>query len=466
MHDAIVSCIEYNPIARALVTVDVKGNIEYIACDKEEMSLMSKETHPKHITFELKLETDLFALAMNKETPLAMDLHCSPSSQKLAIATATNNVYVLDFKTGKLLRRYNESLDRIQQSFEAGKTFDMDAIDFGRRLAIEQDYLSRLEESSLSVPVSNVVFDASGNFILLPTLLGVKVINLVTNRLVRILGKVEAGDRFLALSLYQGKPKANYQIDRVLAGKNSAAMKQQAEAEEGAEHDTTAVNRLKAGNDATLVCTAFGKNRFYLFTHREPVEATSVDEGRDVFNERPDKLAKTFATSMTVKGINIDVLPDEAIIHTNFGDIVAKLYKKECPRTVNNFVTHAKNGYYNKHVFHRVIKDFMIQTGDPDGDGTGGESIYGSAFEDEFHKHLKHDREFTLSMANCGPDTNGSQFFITTAVAPWLDNRHTVFGRVLNKSSEKVVRQIEAVETDDNDKPLQAVEMLSISIKQ
>jgi peptidylprolyl isomerase domain and WD repeat-containing protein 1 len=90
------------------------------------------------------------------------------------------------------------------------------------------------------------------------------------------------------------------------------------------------------------------------------------------------------------------------------GDISVKLFPEDCPRTVENFVTHSQNGYYNSLIFHRVINGFMVQTGDPIGDGTGGESIWGGEFEDEIHPHLKHDRPFVVSMANAGPNTNGS----------------------------------------------------------
>lgn len=89
------------------------------------------------------------------------------------------------------------------------------------------------------------------------------------------------------------------------------------------------------------------------------------------------------------------------------------MFGAECPKSVENFCVHSKNGYYNGHIFHRVIKGFMIQTGDPTGTGTGGESIWGGDFKDEFHPSLRHDRPYTLSMANAGPNTNGSQFFIT-----------------------------------------------------
>ena len=126
--------------------------------------------------------------------------------------------------------------------------------------------------------------------------------------------------------------------------------------------------------------------------------------------------------------------------------------------------THARNGYYNNVIFHRVIKGFMIQTGDPLGNGTGGESIWGGDFEDEFVRTLRHDRPFTVSMANSGPNTNGSQFFISTVPTPWLDNKHTVFGRVVRGFD--VVTKIENVKVNKADKPLgDDIKIVSIAIK-
>jgi peptidylprolyl isomerase domain and WD repeat-containing protein 1 len=154
----------------------------------------------------------------------------------------------------------------------------------------------------------------------------------------------------------------------------------------------------------------------------------------------------------------------EAILHTNKGDIFIRLFGRETPRTVENFTVHTQNGYYDQVIFHRIIKSFMIQTGDPKGDGTGGESIWGGEFRDEFHPSLKHDRPFTVSMANCGPNTNGSQFFITTVPTPWLDGKHTVFGRVVR--GMEVVQRIENVETDDLDKPItgQEIKILNVDL--
>ncbi len=116
-----------------------------------------------------------------------------------------------------------------------------------------------------------------------------------------------------------------------------------------------------------------------------------------------------------------------ATFHTDKGDIVIELYAEKVPKTVNNFVFLALQGFYNNTIFHRVIADFMAQGGDPTGTGTGGPGYH---FQDEFHPSLRHDKPGVLSMANAGPNTNGSQFFITHVPTPWLDNKHSVFGQV------------------------------------
>lgn len=117
-----------------------------------------------------------------------------------------------------------------------------------------------------------------------------------------------------------------------------------------------------------------------------------------------------------------------ALIHTDLGDIKIKLFADLVPTTVNNFVFLARDGYYNDTIFHRVIKDFMAQGGDPTATGMGGP---GYKFRDEFHPSLKHNKPGILSMANAGPNTNGSQFFITFVPTPWLDQKHSVFGEVV-----------------------------------
>ena len=180
-----------------------------------------------------------------------------------------------------------------------------------------------------------------------------------------------------------------------------------------------------------------------------------------------------------------------AVIKTNLGDIKVKFFPEHAPKAVENFITHAKNGYYNGIIFHRVIKDFMIQGGDPTGTGMGGESIWGRSFEDEFTPEL-HNLCGALSMANAGPCTNGSQFFIVHASTapesmieqmgqlsesypadcvaaykevggtPWLDYHHTVFGQVYDGMD--IVNNIASVAVDGRDKPLDEVKIIEIEV--
>ncbi|MBQ5910457.1 MAG: peptidylprolyl isomerase [Clostridia bacterium] len=194
----------------------------------------------------------------------------------------------------------------------------------------------------------------------------------------------------------------------------------------------------------------------------------------------------SFQTSAPVKGDTV------AVMHTNMGDIKIKLFLAEVPRTVNNFIELAKKGYYNGIIFHRVIKDFMIQGGDPTGTGMGGESIYGEKFEDEFDLKL-HNVRGALSMANAGPNTNGSQFFIVQADTcpetmlsqmehltdrgfpedtiedyknlggtPWLDFKHSVFGQVYEGMD--TVDSIANVRCGAGDRPMHDVTIDSIDI--
>ncbi len=156
-------------------------------------------------------------------------------------------------------------------------------------------------------------------------------------------------------------------------------------------------------------------------------------------------------------------LANHVVLYTTKGDIHIQLYGKETPKTVENFAGLCSKGYYDNVIFHRVIKNFMIQTGDPLGDGTGGTSIWGQEFEDEFHPDLRHDRPFTVSMANCGRNTNGSQFFITTVPVPHLDKKHTVFGRVVQGMD--VVIAIEHVETRGQDRPRDPPKILSTKVE-
>lgn len=166
-----------------------------------------------------------------------------------------------------------------------------------------------------------------------------------------------------------------------------------------------------------------------------------------------------------------------ATLKTSMGDIVIDLFPNQAPKTVSNFIELAtgakewvdpnigekvKTNLYDGTIFHRVIPGFMIQGGDPLGSGMGGP---GYNFADEFHGELNFDRPYLLAMANSGPNTNGSQFFITVAPTTWLNRKHSIFGEVKDVASQKIVDAIATVKTGANDKPVQAVKINSVSFK-
>ncbi|WP_456273509.1 peptidylprolyl isomerase [Bacillus sp. AK031] len=226
-------------------------------------------------------------------------------------------------------------------------------------------------------------------------------------------------------------------------------------------------------------------------------EEQSQNEGQNQAEENsqgaetPDTAEAADDSGITYPQLTDEIQENEKAVKmvTNMGDITIKLFPEQAPKAVENFMTHSKDGYYDGVTFHRVINDFMIQGGDPEGSGAGGESIWGESFEDEFSKELLNIRG-ALSMANAGPGTNGSQFFIVqnSGIAPeleqqmvqagfgkraiemymerggtpHLDNKHTVFGQVIEGMD--VVDEIASVETGANDKPAEDVVIEKIEI--
>ena len=155
--------------------------------------------------------------------------------------------------------------------------------------------------------------------------------------------------------------------------------------------------------------------------------------------------------------------PTTVVLETNEGNIEIKLFPEAAPKTCENFIGLIKKGYYNGIIFHRVIKSFMIQGGDPTGTGMGGESLWGGKFDDEFSDAVKFDHKGILAMANAGPGTNGSQFFITTAPTPWLNGHHTIFGEVIN--GYDIVSKIENTATAAQDRPVQEQKIIKAYVK-
>ena len=169
--------------------------------------------------------------------------------------------------------------------------------------------------------------------------------------------------------------------------------------------------------------------------------------------------------SIFIKPINLFAKGETMVVlQTNQGNIEIKLFNDIAPKTVENFTGLIKKGYYDGLIFHRVIKSFMIQGGDPTGTGSGGASLWGGKFEDEVTPNVKFDKAGILAMANAGPNTNGSQFFITTVPTPWLNMHHTIFGEVVN--GYDMVTKIENVKTGPGDKPMEEQKIIKAYIQE
>lgn len=181
-------------------------------------------------------------------------------------------------------------------------------------------------------------------------------------------------------------------------------------------------------------------------------------QSSDTVKEKTEEQTKSIEETHMPESMTV------AVINTNMGTIEIELFADKTPKTVENFVGLANKGFYDGIIFHRVITDFMLQGGDPTGTGRGGSSLWGGKFEDEFVSELRHDTPGILSMANAGPNTNGSQFFITLVPTPWLDGKHTIFGKVINGMN--VVEDIGKVKTGPGDKPVEDVIMINVKIEQ
>ncbi|KAJ7784527.1 hypothetical protein B0H16DRAFT_1492864, partial [Mycena metata] len=436
LHRFPVHVMTYSDRYDTVISADEGGFVEY-------WQPTEPFEPPKNIAglWSYKSETDLYEFKKSRSTPTCITL--SPdSSSFVTFSLPDRQIRVFSFLGGKLTRKYDESLQAIQEMQQAGTAlYKVEDMEFGRRLAMERELEMPGPDGHIPGRWSNAIWDESGAFILYPSLLGVKVVNTVTNRVVRLLGKDEVV-RWLNLALYQGAP----------AKKGVTTMAMAASA--------NPILATKGVRDPTLFCTGYKKQRFYLFTRSEPEDNKSGD--RDVFNERPTRDEQNVATSTAVAAGGPSPVANSATIYTTMGDMHLRLFPAQAPKAVENFVGHARSGFFEGIIFHRVIPKFMIQTGDPLGDGTGGTSIWGREFEDEFSDELRHDRPYTVSMANAGPNTNGSQFFITTTTTPWLDNKHTIFGRVI--SGLEVVHEIENVKKSHADKPYEDIKIVNVDI--
>lgn len=421
LHKSPVRAIAYNNEYDCAISADDNGMIEY-------WRPAGAYEKPDNV-FKFKSSTDLFAFKKGKSLPTSITV--SPNGSQFATFSFPDRyIRIFEFATGKLIRTYDESIPTITDMQQAGTAMQkLEDVEFGRRLAVERE----LENPALQNKI-NVIFDESSNFVIYGSILGTRVMNILTNRVVKVYGQDESF-RSLNLALYQGQPQKKGVVTVSMAASANPLLQ---EAEE---------------RDPMLVTTGSAKVRFYIYTNDTEFSKST----RDVQNEKPRNLHARQ---------QIEAKPAEsgtgAVLHTTYGDIHIRLFPEAAPKAVENFVTHSKSGYYNNTIFHRVIRKFMIQCGDPLGDGTGGDSIWGKEFEDEFSV-LKHDNPYTVSMANAGPNTNGSQFFITTERTPWLDRKHTIFGRAVQGLD--VVHRIENARLQKNkEKPEEDIKIVSIDV--
>mmetsp|Transcript_20904 Transcript_20904/g.31181 ORF Transcript_20904/g.31181 Transcript_20904/m.31181 type:complete len:633 (-) Transcript_20904:535-2433(-) len=448
LHGSNIVAMKYNILYGVVISADSTGVVEVWRGDEGNVG-DSPDRKTNNAKWSSKMATDLYHFMKNK-TKIA-SVVISKNGQRFAILDNKFSAHVYDYFTCKILCSFDESVanyDPAKVADESKVEIKIDQFEYGKRCAVEAEIFDTniptggdiTDESVLTKSLQKIGMEFvgdNGRCLVIPNSgAGLTIYDTITKSKVQTIGSNDASQlRYLTLELGD----SNFKLDQqtLLAQTPSAS---------NLAIDHEAKDKL----DPLLIATCFNKKRIYLFSNHE----SNIPE-RDILNEPPE----IELTGDIEDGAN--KLATQAILRTTMGDIHLKLFPDLTPKTVENFVTHARNGYYDDVVFHRVIKGFMIQTGDPLGDGTGGESIWGGEFPDEFHRTLRHDRPFTLSMANAGPNTNGSQFFITTVPTPWLDSKHTVFGRVV--AGMDVVSAIENVKADD-DRPIEDISISSVDI--
>lgn len=409
LHASVITAMSYIPGRNCIISTDEAGAIDVwdsrgaiefsqwtTGADKEEsnsgvdpsvVKVGGPCTADVHgIAYESKIETDLYDL-QKKKGAFAVAIAATP--HYFSVYSSNHKIRVFDFVTAKILATFSEGIKVYDQIHS---NFGLDGMEYGKRAATEREIQSETAIYGARPDVTTdqrftFQFDNTGHFLLIPCMLGIKVLDWRKPAIAAMVGQADSGNlRFVACKYAWGDAMVNTQM--MLA--------------RGASTATTRDETKHVEYDALMIAVAYNQRRLYVFSHIDPVKSAPDDSEaihrRDVWNEAPTASDQLYTT-----GANpvLEETAKTAILRTTMGDIHIQLFP-QVPRTIENFVGHCKSGYYDNVIFHRVIAGFMLQTGDPQGDGTGGESIWGGNFEDEIIPSLRHDRPFTVSMANAG----------------------------------------------------------------
>ena len=395
---------------------------------KQMISATQPTLSKNGISYDSKMDTDLYVFFKKskkkkkdeiisiKPCAIAIALNHSSTVNKMdtfAVYSSDRKIHLFQFQTAKILITYDERIQVYDNAILKKGLYNLDSMDYGKRAATEREIndsailqpnLRRTrisqndhhyDETDIQLQQMVIAFDPTGQYLIVPTLIGLKVIDTNTHKCIKIVGKEDASlQRFISVALCFGEAKVDKQMELARAANMNATPSSTSLNETSSSKSKSDEDKNKNMSDPLIISLSYQKKRLYIFSRHDPILLSANDEdatneailSRDVLNEPPDPSdilsSKTSSNYPHLDQSN--VLGKEAILRTSMGDIHFRLFGDLTPRTVENFCTHSRNGYYDGIIFHRIIKGFMIQTGDPLGDGTGGESIWGGEFEDEF----------------------------------------------------------------------------------
>lgn len=424
LHAAPLTCLAHNAAQKCMISADKAGILDVW---NAHGSVGNDDTTRNGVQYSSKTDTDLYALLRKKTHAVALAV----SANHFACYGADQKVRIFEHASGKIMVTLDERIQAYDKIYNS-KPFLLDSMEYGKRAATERELEaessvlggdtadSSMPPQRLQIQLVSSANKTTSNLLIVPCMMGLKIIDWQRRKLVAVTGSADAGHlRFVSALWCGGGAHVDRQMQLARAAAAATHNKSTATSDKEEREGGPAIL-----SDALLIATAYNQRRIYVFSHVDPVAASDAARDgdvdvltkRDVWNEAPSTTDQLYYTPQQ-KQSSTDASKNtvrKAILRTTAGDIHIQLFAEhKLPKTIDNFVGHCKAGYYDGITFHRVIKGFMLQTGDPLGDGTGGESIWGHVFEDEIVPQLRHDRPFTVSMANAGPGTNGSQFFIT-----------------------------------------------------